>query len=137
MIAHLAAVKTHLGPLGYTAHLVWAPEVTGQYLVLGGRAWERPRESPLSGLTDDLDTDLRITAVTGTPEGASIMLARVRALLSPQLDETRVPMAGRDVRVRFERSEFLTVDQDQVITGTSRHPAVGVDTYRLTSQPSP
>lgn len=135
MITHLTAVKDHLASLSYLTHLVWAPTVTSQYLVLNGAGWNQPEDLPLCGLSEVLDTDLRVTAVAGTPEGADIMLRRVRAILSPLMAITRVPLAGRDLRVRFERSEFLTVDQDQVITGTNRHPALGVDTYHLTSQP--
>lgn len=136
MINHLAALRTALAPLGYTTHLIWAAEVTSQYLVLTGPAWGNDDELPVCGLSDAFQTDVRITAVTGTPEGVGTMLTRVRALLSPARAWTRVPLADRDVWTRFERSEFITVDQDTTITGTGRHPAVGVNTYRLTSEPT-
>lgn len=135
MIEHLQALKASLVPLSYPTHMLWASEVTGQYLVLGSPGWTRPGEMPLCGESDDLDTDIRVTAVTGTPDGVLTMLARVRGLWSPRLAQTRVPMAGRDVRLRFVRSEFVTVDQDVTLANTSRHPGVGVDTYRLVSQP--
>ena len=135
MIEHLKALQASLAPLEYPTHLLWAAEVSGQYLVLGSPAWSRPSDLPLCGASDDLDTDVRITAVTGTPEGVLTMLRRVRELWSPHLRPSRVPMAGRDARIRFERSEFVTVDQDLTIPNTNRHPGVGVDTYRLVSQP--
>jgi hypothetical protein len=136
MIEHLKAIKAALDPLGYTTHLVAAAEVTGQYLVLGGRSWDRPDEMPVCNTTDSLVTDWRLTAVAGTPEGVGTMLRRARELLSPQLAPSRIPMAGRDVRVWFERGEFIGVDRDTVNTTTGRHPAYGVDTYRLTSEPA-
>lgn len=136
MIEHLEAIRDYLATLGYETHLVWAVgPATGQYLVLGTRGRDRPTEMPLCGGSASLETDVRVTAVTGNPAGAELMLDRVRQRLSPQLRPGRVPMAGRDVRVRFERSEYLDVDTDTVITATGQHPAVGVDTYRLTSEP--
>lgn len=136
MIAHLKALAAVLEPLGYPVHLVWADTVTSQYVVLGGRGWDRPEEMPVCGLTDDLDTDVRVRAVTGTVAGVGTMLTRIRSLLSPNMGETVVPMGGRTVRVRYERSEFLDVDRDTTIAGTERHPAYGVDTYRLISEPT-
>lgn len=136
MIEHLQAISARLASLGYATYLVYAPEVQPQYLVLSGPSWATPDELPLSTTSDDLTTDIRVKAVTGTPEGVGVMLTRIRELLSPRLAETSVPMAGRDFRLRFERSEFLEVDTDLTITGTNRHPAVGVDTYRLVSQPA-
>ena len=91
---------------------------------------------PVCGATDALDTDVRIKAVTGTPDGVAIMLNRIRVRMSPQLLPRLVPMTGRAVWLQFVRSEFIDVDQDVIITGTNRHPAVGVDTYRLVSEPT-
>lgn len=136
MIAHLKAVKAALEPLAYSTHLVWAAEPPAQYLVLTGRAWDRPEEMPICGATASLETEFRVKAVAGTPEGAGIMLGRVRGVLSPNLAPTAVPMAGRVVTVRFLRSEFLDVDPDTTITDTNRHPGVGVDTYQLYSEPA-
>ena len=137
MNAELKAVKDALGSLSYPVFVVWATApVPAQYVVLGGRGWEAPDDLPVCGTSDTLDTDIRVKAVTGTPEGVLTMLARIRGLLSPQLAETRLPLTGRRVSVRFARSEFVDVDTDQTITGTNRHPAFGVDTYRLTSEPS-
>lgn len=132
---HLEAVKAQLASLGYTTWLFWADEVSRQYVVLDGRSWDRPAEMPVAQLTDDLDTEFRVKAVAGTTSGAAIMLNRLRALLSPQLGPTQIPMAGRAVTVVFVRGEFIDVDQSTTIASTGRHPAVGVDTYRLVSQP--
>lgn len=136
MNAHLGAIRDDLSGLSYTTWLYWAPIVSGQYLVLTGKAWDRPEEIPVCGLSDTLDTEFRVKAVAGTPDGVVIMLSRIRGVLSPGLGEHRVLLVGRIVSTRFVRSEFVDVDQDTVIAGTNRHPAVGVDTYRLISEPA-
>lgn len=135
MNEHLDAIKADLAFLAYPTWRYWADEVTGQYLVLSAPAWDRPEE-PAIGPNDDLDTQLRIKAVAGTTTGVVTMLRKIREQLSPQQLEHQVPMAGRIVRTRYVRSEFVDVDRDAVIVGTNRHPAVGVDTYRLLSEPT-
>lgn len=137
MIAELGALTTALASLSYPVYVVWVPSpVPAQYVVLGGRGWESPDDLPLCSTSGTLDTDVRIKAVTGTPEGVFTMLARIRGVLSPNLTETTLPLTGRSVSIRFVRSEFVDVDTDTTITGTNRHPAFGVDTYHITSQPS-
>lgn len=131
----MKALEAVLAPLGYKIHRWTVPTITEQYLVLSSPGYGDAVEDSICGTGDDLDVPLRVTAVAGTPDGAVIMLNRVRALLSPGRDETRVPAEGLDVRVRFTRSEVVDVDRDVTITGTNRHPAYGVDTYRLVSQP--
>jgi len=132
---HLEALCVVLDPLEYVTHLFAAPEVSSQYLVLGAGSWGTGVEGVLCGPDGSLDTEVRIKAVAGTPEGVSIMLSRVRDLLSPDRAWSRLSVSGRAVQVRFERSEFVTVDIDVTITNTDRHPAVGVDSYRLVSEP--
>lgn len=135
MRAHLDAISTKLAPLGYVTHLFAAPEVTSQYLVLSSAAWGDALEDGLCATSGDLDTEVRVHAVAGTPAGVEVMLRRVRGVLSPARDWTAVTVAGRSAQVRFERSEFITVDIDVTITNTDRHPGVGVDSYRLVSEP--
>lgn len=135
MIAHLKAIQSHLSPLGYLTHLIASPSVTAQYLVLGVPSWAAPSEIAICDTDRALDTDIRVTAAAGTPEGAAIMLTRIRALLSPDLRWARVPMPGRRLELKFSRSEFLAVDRDLTVPGTGLHPAFGVDTYRLVSEP--
>ena len=137
MKAHVAAIKAFLAPLAYDTHTVWVPSpIPAQYVVLGVKGAEPGSELPLCGTHQVLDTDIRVKAVTGTPDGVLIMLDRIRDHLSPSWGWTRIPMAGRRAQIKFVRSEFVDVDVDATITGTSRHPAVGVDTYRLHSQPT-
>jgi hypothetical protein len=106
------------------------------FLVLGG-AWERGDELPVCDETDELDTELRITATASTVEGASIVLDRVRGHLSPRGSWTPVPMTGRHVAVKREQSGYEPqIDRDLRLPNTNRHPGTGVDLYRLVSTPT-
>lgn len=133
MRAHLDAIKAALAPLGYTTHLFAADVVSGQYLILEAPSWDDPIEQRLADMDPSLDTEIRVKAVAGTPAGVEVMLRRVRGVLDgwPSLG-----VAGRAARTRFARSEFIGVDRDVTITGTDRHPGVGVDSYRLVSEPT-
>lgn len=135
MRAHLDAIKAALAPLGYTTHLWAAPAVTGQYLILSSRSWESGVEPALCGTDRSLDTEVRVTAVTGTPEGVETMLRLVRDLLGPDDDWTPLAVAGRHAQTHFARGEFIGYDTSVKITNTDRHPGVGVDSYRLLSEP--
>lgn len=135
MNSHLAAIKTRLAPLGYLTHLYSAPTVTAQYLVISGPAWDTDPE-PGNTASDSFATGLLITAVTGTPEGVPIMLSRVRNQLSPGPAATHLEVPGRSAWISWTRSEFVQIDRDELIEGTNLHPAFGVDTYTLTSEPA-
>lgn len=136
MKTHLDAVKVALSPLGYTTHLWAAPVVSGQYLILSSRSWESGREASICGTDRSLDTEVRVTAVAGTPEGVEVMLRRVRGLLGPDDDWAHLDVPGRSAQTHFARGEFIGVDDSVKISGTDRHPGVGVDSYRLVSEPA-
>ncbi len=74
--------------------------------------------------------------MAGTPAGVEVMLRRVRGLLSPGRSWVRLTVPDRSAETKFARSEFIGVDDSTTITGTDRHPGVGVDSYRLISEPS-
>lgn len=135
MRAHLEAVETALVSLGVTTHLYAAHEISGQYFVIGGRGADDGLEDGLCGPDGSIDTEVRLTAVTGTPAGADIMLGNARDILSPGKQWTRLTVAGRSVHIKFERSEFIGIDQSVKFTNSDRHPAWGVDSYRLVSDP--
>ena len=134
MRAHLDAISARLAPLEYVTHFFAAPEVSSQYLVLGSRSWGDQVEVGLVGDTS-LDTEVQVKAVAGTPMGVEVMLRRARGLLCPDGQWASLPVPGRSARITFARSEFITTDIDVTITGTNRHPGVGVDSYRLVSEP--
>lgn len=136
MRSHLDAVKDKIAPLGYTTHLWTAPEVSGQYLILSSPAWDDALEESVCGLDESLDTEFRIKAVAGTPAGVEVMLRRVRGLLSPGRSWERLAVPARSAQTKFARSEFIGVDTSTKVTGTDRHPGVGVDSYRLVSEPT-
>ena len=128
----LAAVKTVLEPLGYPVFIDVNPgPVIPPYLVVAGPGDGRPDDEPLAGPRRDTASDLRITAVFGTPEGARIGLARIQSILSPSKQWATVT-AG--VFTRFVRREVVAVDTSVTITGTNRNPGYGVDTYRLITE---
>jgi hypothetical protein len=134
MVEHLKAIEAALASLGYPTHRIYATKPSSQYLVLGGRAWDGSAEQAMAGPAGDLASDLRVTAVAGTPDGVAIMLRRVRDVLSPGGVWTRIPMAGWRLELRYVRSEFIDVDTSSTSTATGQHPAFGVDTYQLSAQ---
>lgn len=131
----LDAVRTALGVLGYPVHLVDAGAAQPQYLVLGGKAWDIPAEPGLSP-TRSLETEMRVTAAAGTPEGVIIMLGSVRQLLSPDLQPLHVSMDDWSLHLLYARSEFVGIDTSTTITATNRSPAYGVDSYQLAADPA-
>lgn len=133
MNEHVAALDARLT---YTVFDTFATSpAPAQYVVIEGV----PRltaEVPLAEVLETIDTEIRVKAVVGTVPGVRIMLANIKAELSPTRAGTPLVVAGRNARILHVRSEFVDVDQDTTITGTNRHPAFGVDTYRLVSEPS-
>lgn len=132
---HLKAVQTRLAGLGYPVELAYAP-TSRQYVVLSAPPWRAPDDERLAAGDLGLDIDLRVKAVTGTVDGVAIMLRDIRALLSPWLLPQRLDTPGWETWIRWQRSEVLDVDDSTTLTGTNRHPAFGVETYRLTSEPT-
>lgn len=132
MLAHIAAVKALLAPLGYAVYYVDVPEApTLPYVLLWGTGGTPGPERPLSGPTDLTDR-LGVTCVAGTPEGVLIVAARVRGVL----DGAEPTVTGRRAWLHLWDSRAVQVDRDVTFPGTNRHPAYGVDLYRLTSAPA-
>lgn len=133
MIAHVAAIKAAVETLGFEVHVAHAVTSSTKYVVLSAPGWDASGELPVCGVSDVLDTDLRVKAVTGTATGVMVMLDLIRDLLSPGLAWAPLAVDGRSAATKFTRSEFVGVDPTVTITATNRHPAQGVDTYRLVS----
>lgn len=115
----------------YTVHY-WAAENpgAGQYVVLWSPAHSADEDEALirgSAFT----APLRLTAVAGTLDGVQIMLDRIRGLL----DKHTATVTGRHVLLTWDRSEAIDLDRTVTIPTTDRHPAYGVDTYTIHSQP--
>ena len=131
MKAHYAAIETALTAL-YTTYVVDVPVTpTLPYFVLWGPSGTLPEESTVVGqLSTDFDTDVYVTAVAGTAEGAFTMQAAARSALSS------LSVAGHLVAVTLSDSRPLMVDRDVILPNTDRHPVYGVDVYRLQSTPA-
>ena len=131
MKAHLDAIAAKLA-VGYPVD-VWAPEPgrTGQRLVIEAPGWASDPDSPIGETSGAFEVELRLRAVTGTPHGVAIMLAHAREVLPGVLT-----VAGRFCTIQWQRSEFIDLDLDTTDPRTNRHPAYGVDSYTLTSQPA-
>ena len=136
MIAHLNAAKARIEALGFEVHIAHAATSSTKYVVLSAPGWDASDELPVCGVSDVLDADLRVKAVTGTPAGVLTMLALIRAALSPGFTAAPLTVEGRAATTKFVRSEFVSADTTVTITATNRHPVQGVDTYRLVSQPA-
>lgn len=112
----------------------WAAATSVQYLILSLPPTGTPDEPRAAGASTDFAVDLRVKAVAGTPDGVRIMLRQVRDQLSPGMVPRQAVVDGWSLTWRFLRSEFIDIDQSITLT-TGRHPAFGVDSYRLTSEP--
>jgi len=134
MTAHLTAARDALADAHpeYTAIDLFAPEPgrVPPFLVLESPTWGTDPDQPLCDPQTTISLPIRLRVVTGTPTGAAIILDNARtALVGP------ITVTGRSAVLTWERSEFIGLDTDVTIPATNRHPAVGVDTYTLTSQP--
>lgn len=130
MKAHLAAIRTRMA-VAYPVDLwVAEPGRQGQYAILEAPAWDADPDGCLAASTASFATEVRLKAVTATPEGVAIMLANARAVLPGVLTVT-----GRRAEMQWLRSEFIGADDSVTDPTTGRHPALGVDSYLLASTP--
>lgn len=97
----------------------------------------RSGEVPVCDDRGVLDTEVRVTVVGITAVQAFAKLDLIADVLSPGLSWTPLTVAGRDAQLQWQRTEFVAADTDVVVIGTDTHPVVGVDSYRLISQPAP
>ena len=137
MKAHLDAVKARVEALGVATFIGWAYNAPARYAVLEPVTWDGSDEIHICGPDDLLDETFRVTAVAGTTvAGALILLGLIRDELSPGRRWAPLAVPGRSAEVKHLRMEMAAVDQTVTVTNTDRHPAFGVDSYRLMSQPS-
>ena len=134
MIGELDAIVDTLEALGWPVHVVDAPEHPTDlpYLVVGATSGRLFGPALCADLTD-LDDLVRVMVVHHNPQAVILAHESVRAVLH----NTHPAVAGRSVTVRLFGSEPVAVDRDMTIATTNRHPAYGVDLYRLTSVPAP
>lgn len=130
MTAHLAAIAAKLA-VTYPVDLFASdPGRTGQWMVVEAPPGSSDADAPLEDC-GAFEVEVRIRAVTGTPTGVALMLDHARETLPGP-----IAVAGRVAEVRWESSEFIDLDTNVTNPNTNRHPAVGLDSYVLTSQPA-
>jgi hypothetical protein len=134
VIGELDAIRLALVSGGWPTFYVEAPEHPDvfPYLVLGSSSGRMVAPALCADLSD-LDDLVRVMAVGLTPESVVVTQEGVRAALH----NTHPAVYGRSVTVRLFGSEPVAVDRDMTVAPTNRHPAYGVDLYRLTSVPTP
>ena len=137
MIVELRAIRDALRAEGLSAHIgkvpADAPYPTASVQAPGHGV---PGEPALCGPGGEVEADFRVVVADETDTNAIISLGLVRAVLSPDLLEARLAVAGRYATTVYVRSEFVGADRSLTLPGTNQHPVVGVDTYRLHSQPA-
>lgn len=129
MRAHLDAIRSRW-PGAQPLHLWMAPTgQTGEWLAVEAPAWGDDPDPTLDEPTPtSFRVDVRVRAVGRTPDAVAAMLRLARHTLPGVLT---VP--GRVASLAWVRSEWIGAD-DTIDPTTGQHPAVGVDTYQLTSQ---
>jgi hypothetical protein len=126
------AIKALLAPLGYPVYYVDAPDHPAMpYVLLWGSSGVPSPEQAIAG-PSDLTDSLGVTTVAATPEAVLIVRARIRTVL----DGARPTVAGSLVWLNLTDSRPTAVDRDVTDPATNRHPAYGVDMYRLVSVPA-
>lgn len=136
MIAEVEALRAEIAAqTPYAVHAFAAPSLSLPQVVIEAPPTGDRGELSACGTTSAVDDTVRVKAVAGTSEGVAMMLARIGEVLSPGREVRRLPMPGRALDVVWVRSEFVAADTSVTIPSTNRHPAVGVDSYRVVSQP--
>lgn len=131
MTDHLRAARDKMAAAYPVDLFAAASGRVGQWAVLEAPAWASDPDAPVGGDVGAFAATIRLRAVTATPEGVAIMLNAARQALAGTLAVT-----GRVASLTWERSEFIETDTDVTIPNMNAHPAYGVDTYLLYSQPA-
>ena len=131
----VAAIKAALTAAGVTNYYVDAPSSRTYPYALVWSSAGRPDIEPALVESSAFSDDLGVTVVAASPEGVLSVGERVRAALAP-FDGGSGVVAGRITYLHHYDSRPVQVDRDVTITATNRHPAYGVDMYRLVSTPA-
>lgn len=135
MRAHITAIGAALTSASLKSYFVEAPSQPNiPYVLLWTGSGSPPVEDSIA-TRGDFEATLGLTSVAGTPEGALIVQAAARAALAPFASGSTA-VAGRIAWLTLEDSRAVQVDTDVTVTATGKHPAYGVDIYRLRSTPA-
>lgn len=131
----IAAIRAALTAAGVTNYYVDVPSSrTYPYALVWSSAGRGDIEAAVAESSAFSD-DVGVTVVAASPEGVLSVAGRVRAALAP-FEAGSVAVAGRVTWLNHYDSRPVQVDRDVTITATNRHPAFGVDMYRLVSTPA-
>ena len=132
LTAHVAALKAVLSGGGF---VVYVGDVTGTVSypsVMIQAATGLPVSVNLASDQEEVSEGVNVTVVDDSPANCMVTIEAVRALLHGLVIE----VDGRSCEpLRLTGAQPVVVDRDVTITGTNRHPAYGVDTWRLVSTP--
>lgn len=133
MIAEIAAIRAALDTAGIANHYGDAGASPAYPYALVWSGSGIPTTDASVSALGDFEDSVGITSVAGTPDGVLIMRQAVRDAIAGFAPAT---VSGRLVWLTLTDSLPVTVDRDVTITATSRHPAYGVDLFRLVSTPA-
>lgn len=137
MIGEVDAIRALLTATG---HVNFLGEVSGtppaNYYLIGISGGSPGVEQAIDGMRADIDDQVQVTSVAGSIAGVLIMQDLARNALTPGRMPRQLTVAGRHAVLVFDGSERLGVDRDVTNPTTNKHPAFGVDSYRLVSTPS-
>jgi hypothetical protein len=131
-VSTIRAALTAAGLSNYFADAGSAP--TLPYVLVWTGSGAPPIEDSVSPV-GDFEASFGVTSVAGTPDGVLIVQAAARAALA-SFASGSTAVAGRVVWLTLEDSRAVQVDTDVTVTATGKHPAYGVDAYRLVSTPA-
>lgn len=136
MLATLAAIEAALEPLGYPVHLLYAegPDESTHpavpYLVLEVDGGPIPDELPLCDPGTEQQFRLRVRAVGYPADSPPKVQERVRGVLAPLRQPTRILAGERVIDVVLLGTEVHSLpDRDMTAANLNRHPSWGVDSY--------
>ena len=137
MIAELRVIRDAVTAAGVPCWVGQVPDGTAMpYASLSAPGYGTPDDLNAASDTEDVDTYVRLMVVDTNESNVLTRLERLHDALAPRSLPVVLTMPGRAASLQWWRHEGAAVDRDVTLSGTNRHPAVGTDTYRLSSQPA-
>lgn len=134
MRRHLNALKAHLEARGWRAHLIDVADDTALPYVLISPVYAGQYDPSLSGVTDDFDGYVRLTAVAESVNAALGLADAMRAYLSPGDAWTTIIIPGFHAEICWQSFDVADVDRDITGTALNNHRAFSKHTYHLNSR---
>lgn len=139
MIAELRALRERVAALGIDAHIGQVPTGTAApFASVSAPPHATASPTVAGGPFGVIDSDqVRVRVTDQTASNVSIRLGIIRNALCPGEQVGTLTVDGRAVSIVWVRSEGAPIiDRDVTLPTTNTHPATGVDTYRIVSQPT-